>query len=169
MHVFMLLAKEDPPAAKALCEAMTRKAADGDVWVYYADAPPLLILRLADLRKAGCPLQLPSSRLRTTVPGQEIWVRAIELLQLTEDGAATADTHHEATELLDKIAADDFSLLRSTPPLFYHNDLTASVRRFYWSQELGYALWLRLDFENRFRQTKAGCRSDSLQQRCGEK
>ncbi|BCG96663.1 hypothetical protein [Mesorhizobium sp. 131-2-1] len=169
MHVFMLLAKEDPPAAKALCEAMTRKVADGDVWVYYADAPPLLILRLADLRKAGCALQLPLSRLRTTVPGQEIWVRAVQLLQLTEDGAATADTHLEAAELLDKIAANDFSLLMSTPPLFYHNDLTASVRRFYWSQELGYALWLRLDFENRSTQTKAGCRSDSPQQPCGEK
>jgi hypothetical protein len=34
------------------------------------------------------------------------------------------------------------------PPLLYHNDLTASVPRFYWSEEFGYALWLRLYFEN---------------------
>jgi hypothetical protein len=29
----------------------------------------------------------------------------------------------------------------------YHNDQTASVPRFYWSEEFGYALWLRLYFE----------------------
>jgi hypothetical protein len=30
------------------------------------------------------------------------------------------------------------------PPLLYHNDLSASVKRFYWSEDVGYALWLRL-------------------------
>jgi hypothetical protein len=28
--------------------------------------------------------------------------------------------------------------------LLYQNDLTASVPRFYWSLDAGYALWLRL-------------------------
>ena len=27
---------------------------------------------------------------------------------------------------------------------FYHNDTSATVSRFYWSQDFGYALWLRL-------------------------
>ena len=30
----------------------------------------------------------------------------------------------------------------------YHNDLTATVRRFYWSEDFGYALWLRLYAES---------------------
>jgi len=28
--------------------------------------------------------------------------------------------------------------------LLYHNDLTGTVKRFYWSEDFGYALWLRL-------------------------
>jgi hypothetical protein len=38
-----------------------------------------------------------------------------------------------------------------SPPLLYHNDLTASVPRFYSSEEMGHALWLRLHFENTHR------------------
>jgi hypothetical protein len=32
--------------------------------------------------------------------------------------------------------------------MLYHNDLTASTSRFYWSEDFGYALWLRLYLEN---------------------
>jgi len=46
--------------------------------------------------------------------------------------------------LLVRIGSDDFAQLRSSPPLLYHNDLSASVRRYYWSEDVGYALWLRL-------------------------
>ena len=46
--------------------------------------------------------------------------------------------------LLAQLGADDFALLRKAPPLLYHNDLSASVKRFYWSEDAGYALWLRL-------------------------
>jgi hypothetical protein len=46
--------------------------------------------------------------------------------------------------LLVRLGSDDFAELRRSPPLLYHNDLTATVRRFYWSEEFGYALWLRL-------------------------
>ena len=42
------------------------------------------------------------------------------------------------------VARDDFAGLRLTPPLLYHNDLTASVSRYYWSEDFGYLLWLRL-------------------------
>lgn len=38
--------------------------------------------------------------------------------------------------------------MKLNPPLLYHNDLTASVRRFYWSEDVGYALWLRLYLES---------------------
>jgi hypothetical protein len=49
--------------------------------------------------------------------------------------------------LLRELARDDFALIRTNPPLFYHNDLTATVSRYYWSEDFGYALWLRLNDE----------------------
>jgi len=54
----------------------------------------------------------------------------------------------ETNDLLLKLSQDDFGLIRRNPPLLYHNDFTASVRRFYWSWDFGYALWLRLYFES---------------------
>ena len=46
--------------------------------------------------------------------------------------------------VLRELARDDFALIRTDPPLLYHNDLTATVDRYYWSEDAGYALWLRL-------------------------
>jgi len=148
MHVLMLLAHAAPPAARVLCAALRQRLDDDAVWVYYKMAPLVPILRRPELRKAGCPLQLPSSRLQTTVSGQEIWVAAADNLRQVETVEKRDAAYAEVSDLLRKLAADDFSLLARDPPLLYHNDLTASVRRFYWSEELGYALWLRLYFEN---------------------
>jgi hypothetical protein len=47
-------------------------------------------------------------------------------------------------DLLVQLSGDDFYLLRHDPPLLYNNDLTASVKRFYFSEDAGYALWLWL-------------------------
>ena len=50
MHVLLLLAEVQPPAGRALCEAL-RPVVDQDrVWVYYRMAPLVPILRLPDLR-----------------------------------------------------------------------------------------------------------------------
>jgi len=166
MHVLMLLAQADPPAARALCEALEKRSPDEDIWVYYRMAPPMIALRLIDVHRAGCPLQLPQARLEPAVPGQEAWVEALRLLQLlhTPDGGAAARAR--ATELLRKLAADDFSLIARDPPLLYHNDLTATVRRFYWSEDFGYALWLRLYFETARAAPRLPCR-DGARQGCG--
>ncbi|MEO6196165.1 MAG: hypothetical protein ABIS20_24350 [Thermoanaerobaculia bacterium] len=140
MHLLLLLAKERPPAGRALCAAL-RPVVDQDrVWVYYRMAPLIPILRRTDLQRAGCELELPESRLRTSVPGQEIWVSAVRLL-----GRAPADAG-EIQAVLRQLAKDDFALLRNNPPLLYHNDLTATVPRYYWSEDVGYALWLRLAY-----------------------
>jgi hypothetical protein len=56
--------------------------------------------------------------------------------------------YSKAADLLHQLAANEFSLIKSTPPLLYHNDFTAHVKRFYWSEDVGYALWLRLYFES---------------------
>ena len=85
-----------------------------------------------------------------------------------ESGEARGVTYSETNELLHKLAADDFSLLARVPPLLYHNDLTGSVSRFYWSGEFGYALWLRLYFENERARPKLPCHQSNSTQMCGD-
>jgi hypothetical protein len=148
MHVLMLLAKADSAAAHALCGAL-RQAIDEDrIWVYYRQAPLVPVLRQADLQLAGCSLQLPPSRTRAAVPGQEVWIAAAQLVQRMLGTKSQLPNSAEVLDLLRRLSRDDFASLHQTPPLVYHNDLTASVRRFYWSEEFGYALWLRLYFES---------------------
>jgi hypothetical protein len=140
-HVFMMLAKADPRAAKALCAALKRSVDDDRIWVYYKRAPLIPILRQADLREAGCSLHLPVLRQQNAVAGQDLWVSAARMLSGSYPDSA------KVRELLEKISADDFLYLRRSPPMLYHNDLTATVPRYYWSDEFGYALWLRLYYE----------------------
>jgi hypothetical protein len=140
MHLLMLLARAKPPAARALCAALRPLVDQDRVWVYYRLAPLVPTLRLTDLRRAGCDLKLPESRMQTSVPGQEIWMSLVRLLGHAPRAADAA----ESEAVLRRLAKDDFALLRENPPLLYHNDLTASVRRYYWSEDAGYALWRRL-------------------------
>ena len=146
MHVFMMLAKADPQAANALCHALQRSVTDDRNWVYYKRAPLIPILRQAELREAGCSLRLPPTHQNTDVPGQELWISAARMLARARNGDSPS-LHAEVRELLQEIAKDDFQYVRHYPPLLYHNDQTASVSRFYWSEEFGYALWLRLYFQ----------------------
>ncbi len=140
MHVLQLLAKVRPPAGRELCTAL-RHAVDQDrVWVYYRLAPLVPILRLTDLQHAGCTLELPESRMRTTIASQEIWISLVRLLGRWRTNADATEIH----TVLQKLASQDFTLLRNSPPLLYHNDLTATTSRYYWSEDVGYALWLRL-------------------------
>ncbi|HYN20617.1 MAG TPA: hypothetical protein VE078_06630, partial [Thermoanaerobaculia bacterium] len=151
MHLLLLLAEVQPPAGRALCEAL-RPVVDQDrVWVYYRMAPLVPMLRLTDVQRAGCALELPESRMRTPVPGQEIWVSVVRLLgRARTPGGVSADAADAAQieTVLRQLAKDGFALLRKSPPLLYHNDLTASVSRYYWSEDVGYALWLRLYYEH---------------------
>jgi hypothetical protein len=148
MHVLLLLAEMEPPAARALCQALGPAIKQNRVWVYYRMAPLVPLLRLKDLRHAGCELDLPESRRQTPVPGQEIWMSVASLLERADrlKDASTAAAEFET--VLRQIAKDNFALVRQNPPLLYHNDLSASVSRYYWSEDAGYALWLRLYFEH---------------------
>jgi hypothetical protein len=103
------------------------------------------------------------------VPGQEVWIEATRLVQLMDSADSRDAASARATELLRKLAADDFSLIARAPPLLYHNDLTASVRRFYWSEDLGYALWLRLYVETERARSGLSCREGGAGQQCGGK
>jgi len=148
MHLLLLLAKVQPPAGRALCAALRQVVDQDRVWVYYRMAPLVPILRLPDLQRVGCELELPEPRMRTPVPGQEIWVSLVRLLgrALTPEGPPPDAAELQA--VLRQLAKEDFALLRKNPPLLYHNDLTATTPRYYWSEDVGYALWLRLAYEH---------------------
>jgi len=144
MHVYLMLRDLDPPAAQNLCNALQRSFGDINLWVYYAKAPLVPYLRSAQLRQLGCAIPLPTQRLAVPAAGQEIWSEAVRLLAETMTSPPDANVRKAIGNLLVRIGSDDFAQLRRSPPLLYHNDLSATVARFYWSEDFGYALWLRL-------------------------
>jgi hypothetical protein len=143
MHVYLMLHELDPPAAQNLCSALQRSYSDGDLWIYYAKAPLVPYLRNAELSQLGCGIPPPTERLVLPAAGQEIWSEAVYRLAETKL-PPDATAQQAVTNLLVRLGSDDFALFRRSPPLLYHNDLSASVKRFYWSEDFGYALWLRL-------------------------
>lgn len=144
LHVYLMLHALDPPAAQALCASLQRAYRDEDIWVYYAKSALLPYLRVAELAQRGCALPLPAERLALPVAGQAIWSEAAYWLVEATASPGNVAAQQAAQRVLAQLAADDFALLRRSPPLLYHNDLSATVRRYYWSEDVGYALWLRL-------------------------
>jgi hypothetical protein len=149
MHVYLMLRELDPPAAQNLCNVLQRSFGDSNLWVYYKKAPLVPYLRSAELWQLGCAIPLPTERLAQAAEGQEIWSEAVRLLAETTlpktmRSPTDANVRKAIGNLLVRIGSDDFAQLRRSPPLLYHNDLSATVPRFYWSEDFGYALWLRL-------------------------
>jgi len=144
LNVYLMLRELDPPSAQALCSNLQRSFRDEDIWVYYAKSALLPYLRVAELRQRGCPLPLPVERLALPVTGQAIWSEAAHWLVEITASPGNTEARQTARRVLAQLGADDFALLRTSPPLLYHNDLSATVRRYYWSEDVGYALWLRL-------------------------
>jgi len=137
MHLLLLLAKERPTDAHALCGVLGRFIDDDRIWVYYRRTPLVPMLRIPDLRNAGCELVLTEARMRTDVDGQQIWISVAKMITSKSDPRLMRAA-------LVELAKDDFNFVKMSPPLLYHNDLTATVSRYYWSEDAGYALWLRL-------------------------
>ncbi|HXJ77416.1 MAG TPA: hypothetical protein VMS64_01940 [Candidatus Methylomirabilis sp.] len=144
MHVYLMLREFDPPAAQNLCTALQRSFFHGDVWIYYSKAPLVPYLRSTELRQLGCVIPLPTERLSLPAVEQGIWSDAARLLAETITSPPDANTRREIRNLLARIGSSDFAQIHRSPPLLYHNDLSATVKRFYWSEDFGYALWLRL-------------------------
>jgi hypothetical protein len=154
MHVYLMLRDLDPPAAQDLCAALQRSFWDEAIWIYYARSPLVPYLRSAELAQLDCPVPLPAERLARVAAGQEVWSEAARRLvdtQLVDTMASPPDPNaqQEIRDLLALIGTDDFAQLRNSPPLIYHQalgdvDLRADGRRFYWSDDFGYAVWLRL-------------------------
>ena len=144
MHVYLMLHELDKPAAQDLCTALQRAYGDGNIWIYYAKTPLVPYLRSAELRQLGCAIPLPAERLALPVAGQDLWSEAVRLLVQAKALPQEANTRQAIRNLLARLGGDDFAELRRSPPMLYHNDLSATVKRFYWSEDFGYALWLRL-------------------------
>jgi len=156
--VYLMLHELDPLAALNLCHALKRSFRDENIWVYYDKAPLVPYLRSKELRELGCAIPLPADRLANSVAAQEVWSDAVRLIAETESLRPDANVQQAIRNLLVRIGSDDFAQIRRTPPLVYHNDLSASVKRFYWSEDFGYALWLRL-YE------ASGVKAEQVQQR----
>jgi hypothetical protein len=144
VDICLMLHDLAPAAARDLSNALERFRDDGDLWIYYSKAPLLPYLRMAELRQLGYKIELPSERLALPAPGQEIWSEAAFWLVKRKFQPAEAEGSAAIASLLERLGRDDFARIRTTPPLLYHNDLSASVERYYWSEDFGYALWLRL-------------------------
>jgi len=144
MHVYLMLRELDPPAARSLCDALKHSSSDSNIWVYYDKAPLVPYLRTVELGRLGCALPSPRERLALSAAGQEVWSDAVRMIAETESLRPDANVQQAVRNLLVRIGRDDFAQIRHSPPLLYHNDLSATVRRFYWSEDFGYALWLRL-------------------------
>jgi hypothetical protein len=144
MHVYLMLREFDKPAAQSLCTALQRSYGDGGIWIYYAKAPLVPYLRNAEVRQLGCEIPLPAEQPGVTAPGQEIWSEAVRLLVQAKALPQDTNVRLAVRNLLARLGSDDFALLRRSPPMLYHNDLSATVKRYYWSEDFGYALWLRL-------------------------
>jgi len=144
MHVYLMLHEFDQVAAQNLCNALQRSSGDEDLWTYYSKAPLVPYLRNAELGHLGCAIPPPAERLALPATGQEIWSEAAHRFVDMMASPQRGNAQQAIRNLLVRIGSDDFALLRRSPPLLYHNDLSASVKRFYWSEDFGYALWLRL-------------------------
>lgn len=144
VNICLMLHDLAPAAARDLHDALQRFRDDGDLWVYYSKAPLLPYLRMAELRQRGYDITLPAERLALPVPGQEIWSEVAFQLVESEGQVGNAEASAAIASLLERLSRDDFARIRTTPPLLYHNDMSASVKRYYWSEDFGYVLWLRL-------------------------
>jgi hypothetical protein len=164
LHVYLLLAHADPPAARSLCGALEKSIGDERLWVYCKVAPLESLLRRAEVRHAGCALRIPENRLTTPVAGQRVWLEAARVLERLRDPAAPRPPASEVAVLLRSLARDRFSTVRKSPPLLYHNDFTAGVSRFYWSEDFGYALWLRIYAESAHRESNRAASVERIPQ-----
>lgn len=145
IHIHRFLAEHAPARADALCRAIQTHVHDPTLWPYYGAASWLFALREHEQADAGCPLPRPDSLRRWEAPGQAIYFEAAELLQGASPGAPRDAIAARLVDVLHRMAADDFAHFESDPLLLYHNDPTSRVPRFYWSKELAYALFLRLE------------------------
>jgi len=144
MHLLLLLSEVRPAAGRALCDCSSarrqRRSGLGLLSKGAADSDPSSARR----PPRGVQARVAGARLHTGVPDQQIWTFIARPARFPFDAWRLSSRRVLIRAVLRELARDDFALIQTNPPLFYHNDITATVPRYYWSEDLGYALWLRL-------------------------
>jgi hypothetical protein len=142
MHLYLFFLQHDQETARKLCGALKQRIAEDRIWVWYTLTPLVPLLREVDLVLAGCPIKVPDSRLRQVPPGQKPY---LALVQLFRDLLLNREPPpvKRSIEVLMPLVKENLIRVQKNPPLLYHNDLTASPPHFHWSEDVGYALWLR--------------------------
>ena len=128
----------------ARCARRSRRHLDDDrIWVYYQRSPLVPILRTTRSRARRLPAELPASRMRTAFRASRSGCRS-SVAGARTAAEATAGRGGGRPRCCASSPATTSRSCAQSPPLLYHNDLTATVPRYYWSEDVGYALWLRL-------------------------
>src|SRR5574337_949733 len=81
MHLYLFFLQYDREAARKLCGALEQRMVDDRIWAWYTLAPFVPLLREVDLALAGCPVEVPDSRLRQVSSEQEPYLALIRLLR----------------------------------------------------------------------------------------
>ena len=147
IHILQFFSVYSPERAAALCSALVPYVSDRGYWTYSEASTWLYVVREIDLASLGCALPRPDALLRTELEHQRAYMDLVRLLRDVVLSADPAPLEQEVRDVLTLLAADDFERVREAPLLLYHNDLTSSVSRFYWSKDLALALWIRLYLE----------------------
>jgi len=147
MHLYLFFAQYDQEAARQLCAALRQQMSEPRLWVWYTVAPLVPLWREGELTRAGCAVQVPASRIQEATPGQDIYLTLSQLFQNLLLHPEPRPVLQPALQALQDVAAGQFLRLSQAPPLLYHNDLSAVPPHFHWSEDVGYALWLRLYVE----------------------
>ena len=144
MHLYLFFVQHDREAAHKLCTALRPRIGDERIWVWYTMAPLVPLLREAELTRAGCSIRVPDARVRRAPPGQQPYIRLGQRLAEILLGQEPRDIG-KSLETLGSFAGENLTRIEKSPPLLYHNDLSwpSSEAGYYWSEEVGYALWLR--------------------------
>ena len=151
IHVYLFLKKYSSDLANELCEAFQNNAEGlSNLWIYNSKTPWLYYIRQIDLEKDSCRLAWNNfdDEIKPFA-GQEIYTEMSKLILDLALGRELEKNRTKAQEVLHKVAKEKFKFVKTHPIAMFHNDLTAKKPAYFWSYDIPYALWLRLNHEYR--------------------
>lgn len=148
VHVYLFLKKYAPDLAKALCSSLNNDIISSvDYWTYNERCPWLYYIREIDLANNDCKLTaIPDDKVKC-LHSQKDYTVMSKLIRDLALGRGEKSVYNKSRKLLRKIARNNFEYINNNPLLMYHNDLSAKKPAYFWSYDLPYALWLRLNYE----------------------
>ena len=144
VHLLLFFEEYAPEQLPPLCEAVRESWDDPEFWRYYPQAPVVIALREPDLARAGCELRFPEGLLDSVPSGQAPWLEAVTQLNMLRSAESAKLEAQPVIAILLQLAEAEFAAVQEAPPLIFHDDPKADRQYFWWSPDLGYAIWLRL-------------------------